>query len=695
MSDSFNFYIFLSLFVCLLIGVLFAWLLYGKTKDLDKRLRYGLAAARTIVVTAIGFLLFFPLIRSVSYNPEKPIIVIGQDNSLSVGNITSTGFNKPLYEEQMQQLAKELSEQYEVRIYNFSDSVKTGFDFSNQGKLSNGAQLIAKLNDEYLNRNVGAVILASDGIFNRGGSPLYELNKLKAPVYTIALGDTVPKKDLLIANINHNDLVYRDNDFTIDVQVQAFEARGAESQLSVSTNGKKIYGERLSVTSDAFVKNIPIKLKATGLGLQKYTVELSPVSNEISEKNNVQHIFIDVIDAKQKVLIAAAAPHPDITALKQTIAVQKNFEVKVAMAEELNTLRPEDYGLVILYQLPSTVYDASSFINKLSATNVTIWYILGAQSNINLFNQLQKQVRFSGSNNTLQETFSDVNTEFTAFNLDKAMAKQIASFDPLQAPFGKVVVNGNSSVVLNQRIGKIGTDYPQLFFMADNGKKTGFLIGEGLWRWKLSEAGEAQQEPIVFNSLISKTVQYLSVKDDKRKFKVYAAKNTFDENESILLNAVLYNDSYVSVNTPDVSITIKNEAGKAFKFLFSRTDAAYQLDAGTLPAGNYTYTATTVFGNKNYAAHGVFYINAMVAEYQQTVANHQLLNTMAVQTGGKMYMPQDLLKLVDAIKSNDQIKTLSYEDRKYEELINFKWLFVLIMALLTMEWFFRKRNGEI
>lgn len=695
MSDSFNFYTFLSLFVCLLAGLLFAWLLYGKTKDLDKRLRYGLAAARAIVVTTIGFLLCFPLIRSVSYNLEKPIIVIGQDNSLSIGNIKPAGFNKALYEQQMQQLAKGLSEQYEVKIYNFSDSVKTGFDFSNQGKLSNAAQLIGKLNDEYLNRNVGAVILASDGIFNRGGSPLYELNKLKAPVYTIAMGDTVPKKDLLIANINHNSLVYLDNDFTIEVQVQAFEARGMKSQLSVSTNGKKVYEEQVAVTSDAFVKNIPVKLKAMGLGLQKYTVQLSPVQNEVSEKNNVQQIFIDVIDAKQKVLIAAAAPHPDIAALKQAISLQKNFEVKVALAEELNTLRPDDYGLVILYQLPSMVYDASSFINKLNAVNVAVWYVLGAQSNINAFNQLQKQLRFGGSNNTLQETFSDVNPGFTAFDVDKAMAKQIASFDPLQAPFGKVVVNENSLVVLNQRIGKINTDYPQLFFMMDNGKKTGFLIGEGLWRWKLSEAGEAQQEPVVFNNLISKIIQYLSVKDDKRKFKVYAAKNTFDENENILLNAVLYNDSYAPVNTPDVSITIKNDAGKVFKFLFSRTDAAYQLDAGTLPAGNYTYTATTVFGNKNYTAQGIFYVNAMVAEYQQTVANHQLLNTMSAQTAGKMYMPQDLLKLVDVIKSNDQIKTLSYEDRKYEELINFKWLFVLIMALLTIEWFFRKRNGEI
>jgi hypothetical protein len=695
MSDSLNLYTFLSLLICLLIAGLFAWLLYGKTRHLDKKLRYGLAAARTIVITLIGLLLFAPLIRTVSYKPEKPIIIIGQDNSLSVGNIVPAGFNQRQYEQQMQSLADRLSEYYDLKIYNFSDSVKNGFNFSNKGKLSNATLLINRLNDEYLNRNVGAVIIASDGIFNRGGSPLYELNKLKAPVYTIAIGDTVPKKDLLIANINHNSLVYLDNEFTIEVQVQAFEAGGGESMLSVMADGKKVYEERLVLNSGAFVKNIPVKLRATKIGLQKYTVKLSALKGEISEKNNVQSIFIDVIDAKQKVLIAAAAPHPDVTALKQAITMNKNFEVKVALSEELNTLKPNDYGLLILYQLPSTVYDATAFIKKLGQVNVALWYVLGAQTNLNAFNQLQNQVRLSASNNTLQETFSHVNSGFTLFDMDQLAVKRIEAFDPLQAPIGKPVLNGNSSIVLNQRIGKIDTDYAQLFFMQDNGRKTGFLIGEGLWRWKLSEASETQQEPIVFNSLISKVVQYLSVKDDKRKFKVYTSKNTFDENENIILNAVLYNDSYVPINTPDVNVTIKNEAGTDYKFLFSRADAAYQLDAGVLPAGNYTYTATTVLGDKEYRANGVFYVNPIIAEYQQTVANHQLLNTMSVQTGGKMYMPQDLLNVISAIKANDQIKTLSYEDRRYEELINFKWLFALIMLLLTMEWFFRKRNGEI
>lgn len=694
MTDSLTIYSLLTLFGCLVLGVLMAWMLYGKTRHLNQKMRYLLAALRAAAITAIGFLLFFPLIRSVSYTPEKPIIIIGQDNSLSVGHIEPAGFNKLRYEKAMQILADKLSEQYDLKVYSFSDSIKNGFDFSNKGKLSDAASFIARLNDEYLNRNVGAVIIASDGIFNRGGSPLYDLNKLKAPVYTIAMGDTIPKKDLQIASISHNSLVYLNNEFSLEVQVQAFEAKGEESKISVLENGKKVYDERLQIMSDGFVKNVNVKLKATKLGLQKYTVQLSPLDAEVSEKNNAQQAFVEVIDARQKVLIAAAGPHPDITALKQAIALNKNFEVKVALAEELNALNVADYGLVVLYQLPSVLYDAAAFINKLKAGNAAVWYIIGAQSNLNAFNQLQREVNLSGAG-MLQESYSHINPGFTAFDLDPVMTKRIENFDPLLAPTGKPVVNGNSMVALNQRIGKINTDYPQLFFMFENGRKTGFLIGEGLWRWKLSEAGEGHQESMAFNSLVSKTVQYLSVKDDKRKFKVYAVKNTFDENENIVLNAVLYNDSYVPVNKPDVNIVIKNDQGAAYRFLFSRTDAAYQLDAGALPPGNYTYAATAVLGSKKHTAEGIFYVNAMVAEYQQTIANHQLLSTMSAQSGGKMYMPAGLLKLADEIKANEQIRTLSYEDRKYEELINFKWLFAFIMVLLSLEWFFRKRNGEI
>jgi len=692
-----NFFTATSIFTflaCLLLGGLYAWVLYGTNKSLNQNLKYALAALRILVVTAITWLLFAPLVKRISYTPEKPIIVLAHDNSISVAEVEPAGFNKTKYQADLQKLTDQLSSKYEVKTYSFNDSVKAGLDFTGKGKLSNASGLINQLNDELLNRNVGAVIIASDGIFNRGGNPLYELNKIKAPVYTIAMGDTIAKRDVLIANVNYNNLVYLDNEFTLDIQVQAYESKGETAQLSVSENGVKVKQQSVGINSNGFVQDVQVKLKANKIGVQKYTVSVSSVKNEITTKNNSQTIFVEVIDARQKILLAAVAPHPDMATLKQAIELNKHYEVTVALADELNAIDPNKYSLTILYQLPGNTNVAASLIGKLQEAKISLWYILGAQSNVGAFNQVQKSLNFSRANGAIQEVFPYPDPNFTAFNLDAAALKQLNDYDPLQMPFANLGINGNYTAALNQRIGKINTQTPLLFFIDDNGKKLGFLIGEGIWKWKLEEAKNEQSFPLV-NELISKTVQYLSVKDDKRKFKVYSSKNTYEENENVVLNATLYNDAYEAVNTPDVNIQIKNGDGKVFNYTFSKFGVAYRLDAGTLPQGNYTYIASTSLGDKKYTASGAFYVNALIAEYQQTTANHQLLYTMAQQSGGKMVMPSNLLSIADLLEKSGQVKTISYEDRKYEELISLKWLFALIIILLTAEWFMRKRNGEV
>lgn len=693
-GNPFTFYSLLALCGCLLTGVFLAWLLYGRSSALTKQLRLTLAAFRAVTISIILWLLFSPLIKQISYTLEKPIVIIAQDDSQSAGTFLPAGFDSLKYRKDLLQLSKELSAEYDIREYSFSDRMTKGLNFSYTGKLTNASALISQLNDELLNRNVGAVILATDGIFNRGGNPASAVSALKAPVYTIALGNTIPKKDLLIRNISSNELVFLDNDFKIEVQVQAYQSGNSETKLSILEDGKKIHEETVQLKGDQFTKNIPVTLKASKLGIHRYTVTLSALKDEISVKNNSQQVFIEVINDRQKILIAAAAPHPDLSALREAIALNKHNEVSLVTAEGLSKIEPKGYGLIILYQLPGIGYDARELMNKIQEAKIPVWYILGAQTNISQFNQLQNGVNFRTGGGPVQYTYSDVNTSLSVFDFDPGSKKTIESFDPLQVPPGQLQVLGQNQAVLNQRKGKLKTNIPQLFFMNADGRKTGYLIGEGIWKWKLSEARDHDQ-PAVFNSLIGKIVQYLSVKDDKRKFIVRPVKQTFDENEHILINATLYNDSYVPVNTSDVNIQLKDEQGKSYNFNFSKYESAYQLDAGVLPPGNYSYTANTALGTQKYTAKGSFFINALVAEFQQTVANHQLLYSLSSQTNGKMYAPAQLSAIKDELHQNGQVKTLSYEDRKYEELVNFKWLFVLILLLLSTEWFLRKRNGEL
>lgn len=692
-----NFFSAASIFTfiaCILLGCLYAWVLYRKTNQLQPRLKYALISLRIVVVTIIAYLLFAPLFKQISYTLEKPVIIIANDNSISVSQVKPAGFNQKQYEQDLQQLADQLSKKYEVKTYNFSDSVKQGLSFSGNGKLSNGSALINQLNDEFLNRNVGAVIIASDGIFNRGGNPLYDLTKIKAPVYTIAMGDTVAKKDALIANVNYNNVVYLDNEFTLDIQVQAYGSKGETTQLSVSENGAKITSQPIAINATSFVKDVQVKLKANKVGVQKFTINVASLNNEITTKNNTQTIFVEVIDARQKILLASAFPHPDLTAIRQAIGLNKHYEVTLALADELDNVNLNDYSLAILYQLPGKGIPTTAFLTKTQNASLPLWHILGAQSDINTFNQYQRILSFSRANGSLQEVFPYLTTNFTAFNLPKESLNHLNDYDPLQMPFGNLSVNVNYTSVLSQRIGKINTQSPLWFFSEENGRKLGYLVGEGVWKWKLEEAKNDQNFPL-FNELISKTIQYLSVKDDKRKFKVYSTKNTYEENENVILNATLYNDAYEAVNTPDVKIEIKNDQGKLFNYAFSKFGNTYQLNAGTLAEGNYTYVASTNLGDKNYKANGAFYVSSLIVEYQQTTANHQLLYTMSEQTQGKMFMPKSLLSIADELEKSEQVKTINYEDRKYEELINFKWLFVLILLLLSAEWFMRKRNGEV
>jgi hypothetical protein len=100
-------------------------------------------------------------------------------------------------------------------------------------------------------------------------------------------------------------------------------------------------------------------------------------------------------------------------------------------------------------------------------------------------------------------------------------------------------------------------------------------------------------------------------------------------------------------------------------------------------------------GKVPHQADGQFVVTEQQTEFKQSLANHQLLFTMAGQNGGKMLFPDQLKDLPGMIRANETVKTISYEDRKYEELINIKFIFFLIVALLSIEWFSRKRNGEV
>ena len=681
--------------VCLLLGLLYAWLLYRQPVSLGKVARYGLFAARALAIFILSFLLTAPLIRSVAYSPQKSLILIAQDNSESIKLFGLTPNPSPKERDlisSLSQLKQQLGDQYDVQEFNFSGDLKDCLSDKFNGKQTNISGSIHQLNERFVNQNIGALVLATDGLYNQGSDPRYEAKNLKTSIYTIALGDTVAKRDLLIGNVNYNKTAYLGNDFEVEVLTEAFQAKGENIHLTVDEDGKQVFSQTNPVTSGSYQKVVPLKLNADKKGTRKFTINIAPVKNELSVQNNTETIYVDVLDARQKVLLLYNGPHPDISVIKQSIESNQNYAVKASLVTDLPQVKLGDYSLIILYQ---TAENSSEVLkNFIAKSKVPVWYIAGAQTDLPQLNSEQKLVQINSGRSDMQEVFAQPVAEFSLFTLSDSTRKKLTQLPPLLAPFGNYSSSGAGQVMLKQRIGEVATSYPLLSFNDENGRRIGVLTGEGLWRWSLAEYQNYGNHHAL-EELLSQSVQYLTANSNHQRLRVYPAKNVFDEGENVILNAELYNDALQLVNTPDIRLELKSRSGKNYSFLFSRNGQSYQLDAGALPVDEYTYSATTKLGNQSFTANGQLTIKPLNLETRQSAADHRLLYDLAKQSGGQMLQPSQIGRLADLIRKNENIKTVVYEDKHYSDLVDLKWVFILIAGLLSAEWFIRKREGEI
>ena len=680
----------LSIF-CILAGASLTFLLYRKDKntgEVHAWLCWLMMSLRFIVITLLSFLLLTPLLKTLTRQTEKPLIIVAQDNSQSIVTNKDSAFYRLKYASDMQSLVEELSKKYEVKTLSFGDRIDEKPDFSFNEKQTDFTMLLDEVDLRYANRNVGALIIASDGLYNSGSNPVY--HSLKVPVYAVALGDTTAQKDLLVGSIQYNKVAYLNNSFPLEINVIGQECSGATSTLTVSEDSAQLFSKQVVVAGNKFRQVVPVYLDAKKKGIHHYKISLTTIAGEITTTNNQKDIYVEVQESKRKVLIVSDSPHPDIAALVQAIESNENYEVKVATADQPG-INVKDQQLVILHQLPSVDHPSADLIRSIKENGIPCFYILGSQTNVNAFNLLGAGITIRNSINKGNEIKPAVNDAFSLFTVEDGLKNAVRNFAPLLAPFGDYAATSQGSALLTQQIGSVLTTQPLLFLGESGNSKAGVLCGEGIWRWRLNDFQQNQNFD-VFNSIISKAVQYLGTREEKGHFKVLS-KNAFNENEPIVMDAEVYNDNFELVNTPDVSITIINREKKSFPFTFSKTDKAYALNAGIFTPGDYHYKAQVKVGEKMYSADGDFSVHALQVEQNETVADHQLLYTLSQKTGGQLFYPDQLNALGQMLLSKEDIKTVSYSQTKLIDLVNLKAIFFLLLAMLTIEWFLRKRSG--
>lgn len=680
--------------LAILAGLLYAGILYVRNKR-NKIGRFWttiLFILRFLSVFLLATLLLSPYFKTNEKFVEKPIVVLGYDNSQSIVLGRDSAFYKTTFSQQWQNIPSLIGEDYNSEAYLFGSQVRKSDAPDNSDASSDYSEFIAHVKNEYKGMNLGAVVLAGDGIYNQGVEPLFAASGLSVPIYTIALGDTVAIKDIKITDVRYNSLVYKDDIFPLEISVSADMLKGEQAELVVSAFGESPQKKRINIDDHDFTASYEFKLLAKKIGKHHIKIDILLNEEELNKSNNHSSIFVEIFNDAQKILILAYGPHPDVSAIHQSLKSFQQYETDIRYIKDFNTVKVKDYNLVILHQIPSVFQRADQLMNEIRDLEMPVLYIIGKHSSLPVFNQQFNGMDILTTIGKYEETRPDVNSLFKRFSYDIEYASQLENFPPLISPLGNYVVSQNAEVFAYQRINGISTDFPLIVFYDKSGVKSGAIAGEGIWMWRIHNYLNNRSFE-AFNNFISKSIQYLSVKKDKRFFKVNT-KNEYTRSENVIINAELYNDSYEAVNDAEVSLRLTDENGQQFNYLFTPEGDIYSLDLKQLDVGVYSYFAKTQLGNEQYEANGEFIVSGQSFESRDLQADHALLYRLANSGNGKMLYPDEITELPSLLAENNALKKRTYFEEKLSGLNTMPLILIIILFLLSLEWFLRKYFGS-
>ena len=692
------------IFVCLLVGAAYAFAMYQPIPSLagngatvggfDKRTTYGLAALRFLVVSFLCFLLLNPLIRSLRTLTEKPKVVLAVDNSESVAAAGRPALNKALTG--LETLRKQLTDKgLEVAVRTFGDTVTdadlTQIPFTRRTTDLSG--LLSGIRLDYEGRNLTDVVLVSDGIFNQGLSPTF--GQYPFAVQTVGLGDTIPKKDIQLKGIVANRIAYLGNQFPVQAEVVSNGFQGRSATVVLRQNGKELGRQSVNFGKNDTFDQLTFQTTATQKGVQHYVVEVLPQPGEFSTRNNRQDVYLDVIDGKEKVLLLALAPHPDIKAIRNLLEKNQNYELDIRILTgtpaEAPALADKTYDLIILHQIPDNGGVGNALMQKYLGINTPVLFVLGNQSSMGPFNTSNPVMQVSAQPNQSDKVTGVFNPEFKQLNLDPTRLDILSKLPPMLVPYGEFRLQPGSEVVLWQQVGSVRTTKPLLAINVTSPRKTAVLAGEGLWAWRLEEYALTDKQEVV-DELMQKVIQLISVKEDRRKLRVYPIRNEFVAGEKVIFETELYNDIYERLFDKPVRLEISDEKGLTRSFNYTPTASNSRFEISRLPEGAYRFRASVTVNDKAEQSSGQFVVRDLQLEALNTTADHGLLRQLSNQTGGQFYNASQTDALVRNLTTRPHPARLTSTE-EMNELINWRWLFFVVLTLAAVEWGLRKFYG--
>lgn len=654
----------------LAVGVGVAWLIYRNETRISSRSRALLASLRAVGMATLCFLLadlFWKVTTSETWEPAWWIV---WDQSESMAPFESS--RQDVWRD-IQQLKGE------IHHVDLQGNPLTAYTPA-RDSLSPILSSLARLAQQSFVGSSPRVLLISDGIVNAGISSL----EMPFPVYTLGIGDTTARPDAQVKRLAVNPQVTFGNQFQLESDLQIRQMKGQTVQVQLTRDGEIVQTKTwTAATQNEFLPWI-WTVSADKKGSYLYGVKIISQIPEVNASNNEARRPVEVIENKLKILILAHAPHPDIRSLKVSLQRSNQFDVEewIIPAQGANkSPMGQNYAAVILHQLPSVAFpDAVQWISQWKSRGVPLWYILGAETHLPIWNGMQNLVGIQSGGSKQDRARG----RWIGPTEDK-IAASLPNLPPLSVPFGTYIASREPEIWMDQLIGTVPANRPLLLV----GNKEAILTGEGLWKWRM-ELAESAEAVLQLDQLWIRVLQRILSPTGQARLQVLPEKPVFSRGEKVAFRMETWNKEGNLQWGTEVQLTLAPAKGRPQSYTVASSPDPFELSG--LAPGRYTYQATATCDGLPQKVQGSFLIEERWLEKENTQADFALLRRIATENQGEFIPLADRKAWVD--KMNDHPLPGKIQVREVrKKTLDLAWVLGLLVGIFSLEWILRKYLG--
>jgi len=314
--------------VIALVGLGTGALLVQQFLSLKQRLALGQSSFLVFLRTCVYILLIFFLLgpalvdkRVTKLRRPLTVLIDSSESMAFPASSKATQDGKPgksrldLVREKLlngqEPLIQKLNRDYDLRLYRFGTSVEpiSPGSLSQLKAQDEGTRLLELLPRTATDTGAqSGILLFTDGITNGDQKTLDGTPALSVPVFTVGVGETEGFTDVRIAEVRAPEFAFRGREFKIDLTVQAYGLKGKSVPLYFNRGKNLITSRPVAIDSDSFEQKITFSFNPKELGTHSFSLSIPAQPGEQITENNHKEFKVDVHRDKIRVLTLSGSP---------------------------------------------------------------------------------------------------------------------------------------------------------------------------------------------------------------------------------------------------------------------------------------------------------------------------------------------------------------------------------------------------